>query len=126
MRPCHELQHEHEGERDAISPSIPELLRYSISLTHHKSGTKLLLVYVDGMVDTDVMTTNVLKPLLYDGLPEGLGTIDGIGQMCELGLFAVMQYQQLADASEIIDAILKGNAAVLADGESSAPSLELH
>ncbi|AZN39225.1 spore germination protein [Paenibacillus albus] len=85
-----------------------------------KGGIKILLVYVDGMVDTDVMTTNVLKPLLYDGLPEGLGTIDGIGQMCELGLFAVMQYQQLADISEIIDAILKGNAAILADSESSA------
>ncbi|WP_245996047.1 spore germination protein [Paenibacillus taihuensis] len=85
-----------------------------------KGGSKLLLVFVDGMMDTEVMTTNVLKPLLYDGLPEGLGTIDSIGQMCELGLFAVMQYQKLTDSGEIVDAILKGNAAVLADGESCA------
>ncbi|RAP76023.1 spore germination protein [Paenibacillus montanisoli] len=83
-------------------------------------GTKLLLIYVDGMIDTDVMTTNVLKPLLYDGLPQGLGTIDSIAQMCDLGLFAVMQSEKLTDCSEIEDRIMKGNAAILADGEDCA------
>lgn len=85
-----------------------------------KGGIKLLLVYVDGMIDNDLMSANVLKPLIYEGLPEGLGAIDSMGQMCDLGLFAVLQYQKLTDSSEIADAVLKGNAALLADGEGAA------
>ncbi|WP_308639480.1 spore germination protein [Paenibacillus silvisoli] len=89
-----------------------------------KGGSKLLLIYVDGMIDTDVMTTNVLKPLIYEGLPQGVGTIDSLAELCELGLFAVMQNRKLTDDVEIVDAVLKGQAAIMAEDSSCALLLD--
>lgn len=82
--------------------------------------TKLLLIHVDGMINTDIITSNVLKPLMYDGLPQGLGTIDSIAQMCEQELFSVLPIKKLSNYGDIVDHILKGNAAILADGENTA------
>jgi spore germination protein len=82
--------------------------------------TKLLLIHVDGMINTDIITSNVLKPLMYDGLPQGLGTIDSIAQMCEQELFSVLSIKKLSNYGDIVDHILKGNAAILADGENTA------
>lgn len=82
--------------------------------------TRLLLIYVDGMVDTDIINSNVLRPLLYDGLPQGLGTIDSVAQMCEEELLSVLQTKKLSDFGDITEHILKGNLAILADKETSA------
>jgi spore germination protein len=82
--------------------------------------TKLLLIYVDGMINTDIIISNVLKPLIYDGLPQGLGTIDSIVQMCGQELFSVLQTKKLSKFGDIVEHILKGNLAILADGEDTA------
>jgi spore germination protein len=82
--------------------------------------TKLLLIYVDGMVNTDLITANVLKPLMYDGLPQGLGTIDSIAQMFEQELLSVLQTQKLSSFGDIAEHILRGNVAILVDGENAA------
>lgn len=82
--------------------------------------TKLLLIHVDGMINTDIITSNVLKPLMYDGLPQGLGTIDSIAQMFEQEVFSVLPIKKLSNYGDIVDHILKGNAAILADGEDVA------
>jgi spore germination protein len=82
--------------------------------------TKLLLVYVDGMIDMHLITSSVLKPLMYNGLPQGLGTIDSVAQMLEQEHFSILQSKKFSNIGDITDQILKGNVAVLADGENTA------
>jgi spore germination protein len=84
------------------------------------SEIKLLLIYVDGMVNTDIITSNVLKPLLYDGLPQGFGPIDSVAQMCEQEHLSLLQTKKLSNYEDIAEHIVKGNVAILADGEDSA------
>lgn len=80
----------------------------------------LLFIYVDGMVDTEIITTNVLEPLLYDGLPQGLGGIESLEQVLEQERFSVLQTKKLSDVEEITEYILKGNLAIFVDGEGNA------
>ncbi|WP_261381610.1 spore germination protein [Paenibacillus cremeus] len=82
--------------------------------------TKALLVYVDGMINADIITSSVLKPLIYDGLPQGLGKIDSLAQMCKQELVSVLSTKKLSNFEEIVDHILKGNVAILVDGENTA------
>ncbi|WP_099156960.1 spore germination protein [Virgibacillus ndiopensis] len=81
---------------------------------------KLLLIYVDGMVDVDIIISNILKPLMYEGLPQGLGSIDSVAQMCEEKHLSALQIKKLSDFGDITDHILKGNLAILADKETTA------
>ncbi|WP_240545833.1 spore germination protein [Paenibacillus artemisiicola] len=81
---------------------------------------RVLFIFVDGMINTDLITTNVLKPLMYNGLPQGLGTIDSIAKMCDQELFSVLQTKKLSNIEEIAARILKGSIAILADGENTA------
>ncbi|MDF2653291.1 MAG: GerA spore germination protein [Paenibacillus sp.] len=87
-------------------------------MSHGK--TKVLLIYVDGMINSDLIISNVLKPLMYDGLPQGLGTVDSVAQMCEQDLFSVLQTKKLSNIGDIAEHILKGNVAILVDGENTA------
>ncbi|MBO7743547.1 spore germination protein [Paenibacillus sp. MWE-103] len=80
----------------------------------------ILLVYVDGMIDVELIAANVLQPLLYKGLPQGLGAIDSIAKAFEQQLFAVLQIGKSSAFGEIVTRILKGDLAVLADGEATA------
>ncbi|MDQ1914059.1 spore germination protein [Paenibacillus sp. GD4] len=82
--------------------------------------TRILLIYVDGMINTEMITNNVLKPLLYNGLPQGLGTIDSIAQMCEQELVSVLQNKKLSNSDEIAENILKGSVALFAEEERLA------
>ncbi|MGO4546686.1 spore germination protein [Paenibacillus sp. 2TAB23] len=81
---------------------------------------KLLMIYVDGMIDTETFVSNVLKPLIYEGVPQGLGAIDSIAFMCEQKLFSVMQITKLSEFEATAEHILKGSIAILADGEDAA------
>ncbi|MFC6228962.1 spore germination protein [Paenibacillus allorhizosphaerae] len=85
-----------------------------------QSFPKLLLIYVDGMINADMIMSNVLRPLMYDGLPQGLGTIDSVAQMLHEDLFSILQIKKLSDFKEITEHILKGNLAILADGDDIA------
>ncbi|MGQ7889149.1 spore germination protein [Paenibacillus sp. WC2504] len=81
---------------------------------------RMLLIYVDGMIDAELVESNVLKPLIYDGLPQGLGTIESIAQMYEQQLLSVLQLQRSTIFGEVATRILKGDLAILADGEETA------
>lgn len=82
--------------------------------------TRILLVFVDGMIDTDIITSNILRPLIYDGLPQGLGTIDSVANMFEQELISALQTRRLSKFDEIVEQVLKGSIAILADGETVA------
>ncbi|MDQ0874297.1 spore germination protein [Paenibacillus sp. V4I3] len=85
-----------------------------------QGSTKLLLIYVDGIINADIIMTNVLKPLIYDGLPQGLGTIETISQICEKNLISILQTKKVSDIGDITEHILKGNIAILVDGDDVA------
>ncbi|MFC4808068.1 spore germination protein [Paenibacillus sp. GCM10023250] len=85
-----------------------------------QDGRSVLLIYVDGMIDEELITANVLQPLLYEGLPRGLGAIDSIAEMCERQLLAVLQISKSSAFGDIVTRILKGDLAVLVDGEAAA------
>ncbi|WP_274649598.1 spore germination protein [Paenibacillus humicola] len=82
--------------------------------------TRLLLVYADGMIDSNLVSSNIVRPLLFKGLPLGLGTIDSIAQMLSLELVPVLNIVRLTDFQQIAERILKGSAALFADGENAA------
>ncbi|MCM3628285.1 spore germination protein [Paenibacillus glycanilyticus] len=84
-----------------------------------RDDAKLLLLYVDGMIDKDLVQNTILKPLLYEGVPQGLGVLSSLAQMCEMELVAALQTQKVSTFEEAADLILKGNVAFLADGEAS-------
>lgn len=81
---------------------------------------KLLIIFVDGMVNADILQSAVLKPLLYDGLPQGLGTIDSIADMCGQELVSLLHVKKSREVADIAERILRGHAAFLADGENEA------
>lgn len=87
-------------------------------LTLHDE-TKLLLVYVDGMIDKDLIQSSILKPLLYEGVPQGLGALDTLAQMCDQELVAALQTKRVSAFEEAVNLILKGSVAFLAEGETS-------
>lgn len=81
---------------------------------------KLMLIYVDGMVNTDIIISNVLEPLMYEGLPQGLGAVESISEMLKQERFTVLQMKKIFNFEEISENILKGNLCILVDGEDMA------
>lgn len=111
-----------------ISDSLDKNEQLLSSLFHNCSDVKfrkitvqddviLLFIYVDGMINADILTSNIMKPLLYEGLPQGLESIRSVAQMLEREHFSALQTRKLTEAADIADCILKGELAVIADGE---------
>jgi Bacillus/Clostridium GerA spore germination protein. len=113
-----------------VSPHLSENQQTLIAIFEHCSDvvfrhvtlqddSKLLLVYVDGMIDKDLVQSSIIKPLIYDGVPQGIGPLGSLAQMCDKELVAALQTKKVSAFEEAVDQILKGSVAFLADGESS-------
>lgn len=83
-------------------------------------NANMLLVYIDGMCDTKTLEAVLLKPLLFEGPPEGLGKMHSSGEIVEKKLIAVTSVTTETTMNNIVDGILKANIAILIDGESKA------
>ena len=86
---------------------------------------KILLIYIDGLSDTKTLEEILLKPLMYEGIPEGMDEIKTIGQALEQQLLSVSEVKRESEISEIIKGILKGSIAILVDGEEKGMLLGL-
>ncbi|MGG2093629.1 spore germination protein [Bacillus sp. S13(2024)] len=84
------------------------------------SQTKILLVYIDGLADTKVVDQVVLKPMMYEGMPNGLKSVDSIGEIIQDRLIAVSQVKTVSKVREVIEGVMKANIVVLTDGENQA------
>ncbi|MDB5083577.1 MAG: gerKA [Bacilli bacterium] len=82
--------------------------------------TRMLLVYVDGLNDIKQLNQVVLKPTMFEGLPEGLGKLERLGEIVEQQLVAVARTKTVMQLSEVVQSVLTANVAILADGESIA------
>ncbi|WP_018132852.1 spore germination protein [Effusibacillus pohliae] len=87
---------------------------------HIHGQIKALLVFVDGLVDMKHLDEVVLKPMMFEGLPQGLGHLERMGKILEHQVVAVAQTQTVDRLSDVVQSILKGDIAILADGENSA------
>ncbi|QSO54277.1 spore germination protein [Alicyclobacillus curvatus] len=86
---------------------------------------RILIVYVDGMVDTKVLEENVIKPWIVSELPDSFSNRRKPGKMLEQQLVAVAQTQTVTTVKMVIDSVLKANVAILAEGEDHALSATL-
>ncbi|WP_369901224.1 spore germination protein [Bacillus manliponensis] len=84
------------------------------------SQTKMLLIYIDGLVDAKIVEQVVLKPMMFEGLPNGLKSVDSIGEIIEDQLIAVSQVKTVSKVHEVIEGVLKANIVILTDGENQA------
>ncbi|MGG2067076.1 spore germination protein [Bacillus sp. S14(2024)] len=84
------------------------------------SQTKMLLVYIDGLMDTKIVDQVVLKPMMYEGMPNGLKSVDSIGEIIQDRLIAVSQVKTVSKVREVIEGVMKANIVVLTDGENQA------
>lgn len=87
---------------------------------HVNGKTKMLLIYVDGLCDTKTLDEVVLKPLMFEGLPEGMDNICTTGQVLEQQLVAIAPVKTVSKMNELVDDVLKANVAILVDGEAKA------
>lgn len=84
--------------------------------------TRLLLVYVDGLVNTNMLDQVVLQPMMFEGLP-GDAENGGSGSLSDLltkRLVAVAEVKPVQQIGVIVESILKGDLAMLIDGENQA------
>ncbi|GHI01317.1 spore germination protein [Neobacillus kokaensis] len=86
---------------------------------------KILLFYIEGLTDTKTLDITVLKPLIFQGLPDGLNKVGTLGQMIEQELFAATPVKKAPEMEKVVNSILKGGLAVLIDGEAQALILEM-
>lgn len=85
-----------------------------------KNNIKIMFFYLDGFTDKKILKNTILKPLLFDGLPDGLNKISSIGQIIEQQLLPSTPSQKVSKVDKLVDHILKGDLIVLVDGESQA------
>ncbi|NEY20301.1 spore germination protein [Bacillus ginsengihumi] len=90
-----------------------------------QSDTKILLIYIDGLIDSKTLDQVVLKPLMFDGFPDVLGKVPKVEQIIEQNFIAIAQVQKDIKIMDVTNGILKGNVAILVDGTSKALVAEL-
>lgn len=81
--------------------------------------THLLLIYVDGLIDSKVLDEVVLKPIMFQGMPQGLDDITQLGQMVKDQLIAVAQTTMASTMKEAVQGIVSGNIAILTKSENA-------
>jgi spore germination protein KA len=87
--------------------------------------TKMILIYIDGLVDTKTLDQVVLKPMMFEGMPNGLENVGSIEEIIQNQLIALSQVKTVSKFREIIEGVLKASVAVLTDGESQALVVDL-
>jgi hypothetical protein len=81
---------------------------------------KIMLFYLDGLTDTKTVNSIFLKPMMFNGLPDGLNKIETIGEIVEQQLFANTAVKTVSELKAIVDSLLKGDLCVLVEGEAKA------
>jgi len=83
--------------------------------------SRVLLVYIDGLVDKDPLDQAIMQPLQAEMQPESGGQQNvSLGALLEVRLGAVAEVKRVQKLSDLVEGVLKGNAALLVDGENQA------
>lgn len=81
---------------------------------------KIILFYIEGFTDTKTLDSILLKPLMFQGLPNGLNKVGSLSQVVEHELLAFTPVHTVSDIGKLVNNILKGELAVLVEGETKA------
>lgn len=81
---------------------------------------KMLFVYVDGLIDTKMLDQVVLKPLLFEGMPNGMERVRSVSQIVKDQLIAIAETKVVHKISEVVEGVLKSKLAILIEGEGAA------
>lgn len=82
-------------------------------------------VYLNTLIDKNLFMTNILQPLLYEGMPKQLNDIDSLKQLVSNKLVASSPLKTVATFEEMNDDIVKGSVVLLIDGLVKALSFNL-
>lgn len=84
-----------------------------------------LLVYVDGLCNVATLDEAVLKPILYQGIPQGLGRLHHLGQILKDELVSISNIAPAHSLGDVVTGVVQARIAILVNGESSALLAEL-
>ncbi|MBP3963236.1 spore germination protein [Paenibacillus lignilyticus] len=84
-----------------------------------KDDTLLLLAYLDGMVNVQSIENNVLKPLIFSGLPQGIERIQTLADMLKREWLPLANVKTEESMECLVQQILHGSLAIMVDGEAS-------
>jgi spore germination protein KA len=83
-------------------------------LVHRKM--KVLLIYIDGLVDTKIVDQAFLKPMMLEEMNDGLENLGSTGEIIQDLLIPFGQVKVVSNVRDVINGVLKANIAVLTDG----------
>ena len=105
--------------RKALGPSEDIICQ---ELRLRAGGRKVLLVFVEGMIDRDSLQEHAIAPLATTDLPEGLPpTLEELG----FRLISVVVRKVVTDPAQVREKVCRGNVALLIDGYPGALVLGL-
>ncbi|WP_053377830.1 spore germination protein [Paenibacillus sp. FJAT-27812] len=128
-QPATQLEYDRPAEQ--LTPSIRENETLFRDVFHNCSDIlfrpiqieeqlKLMIIYVDGLIDTVTLESIVQKPHLFQDKLQG-----NLAEQIKKEAAAIASTQSSASTDDVIKAVLKGNAAILIDGEANALIVEI-
>ena len=81
---------------------------------------KMMLFYIEGLTDATTVEKVFLKPLIYEGIPNGVDKLNNLPELIEQQLLAVTSINKVSEMRKLVDGILKGKLALLMDGQKNA------
>lgn len=92
----------------------------------HEQEIPLLIVCIDGLIDTKHLDDAVLRMLMKHNLPDVSSlTIAWVRDLLSEQAIPVSQVQVVTDIPSVVENILKGNTALFLDGDEAALILEV-
>jgi spore germination protein KA len=85
----------------------------------------VLLVYLDGLVDTKALDNILLKPWMLETPRPGLGELNSVDLMLEQQLVSIAKTKTTETMGDIVQSILSSNVVILSDGVNHAVIAEL-
>lgn len=90
-----------------------------------KKNIKAALIFIDGLIDKNLVNENILKPLMFNANYMYDEEIDNI-QYVESTLLSVGEIEKISLVNKIIDSYLSGDTILLLDGSTDALVINLH
>lgn len=95
-----------------------DLVFRTLTLTEDK---RVLLIFMDGLVDTHIIDNAILKPLLEARIQNARETLNEHGsELIQREQLALVRTQMVTRLSEVIEGVLSSAVAVITDGQDSA------
>ncbi|WP_110931666.1 spore germination protein [Paenibacillus bouchesdurhonensis] len=116
------------GQYDADLASIQDAIGQNsdVRIREFKikgTGSRAAIVYVDGLLDADLIDTHLITPLMMHGIPDterdaALHSSDSLRQYITTQLLPVSELNETQDLLELTQTVLTGRTALLVEGIS--------